>query len=203
MTWLLAAGEGGQNPILPAPAEFIVALVFFGILVALVAKFVVPTFEKTYAERTAAIEGGIHHAEKAQAEANAALEKYNAQLADARGEANRIREHAREQAAAIVAEARETAQQEAARIVANAQTHIEAERAAAESSLRQQVGALATTLASRIVGEALEDDERSGRVVDRFLAELEASTTNTDGTDGTDRDDQPAGAGSAGTPAGS
>jgi F-type H+-transporting ATPase subunit b len=194
MTWLLAAGEGGQNPILPAPAEFIVALIFFGILVALVAKFVVPTFEKTYAERTAAIEGGIHHAEKAQAEANAALEKYNAQLADARGEANRIREQAREQAAAIVAEARDTAQQEAARIVANAQSHIEAERAAAESSLRQQVGTLATSLASRIVGEALEDDERSGRVVDRFLAELEAST---------DHDGQPAGAGSAATPAGS
>jgi F-type H+-transporting ATPase subunit b len=35
------------------------------------------------------------------------------------------------------------------------------------------VGALATTLAGRIVGESLEDDERSNRVVDRFLADLE------------------------------
>jgi len=179
MTWLLAASEGGNNPILPAPAEFIVALIFFGILVALVAKFVVPTFEKTYAARTAAIEGGIHHAEAAQAEANAALEKYNAQLADARGEANRIREQAREQAAAIKADARESAQQEAARIVASAQTHIEAERAAAEASLRQEVGSLATTLASRIVGEALDDDERSARVIDRFLSELEADQAST------------------------
>ena len=34
-------------------------------------------------------------------------------------------------------------------------------------------GGLATALAGRIVGEALEDDERSNRVVDRFLADLE------------------------------
>ena len=32
---------------------------------------------------------------------------------------------------------------------------------------------LATTLAGRIVGEALTDDERAARVVDRFLADLE------------------------------
>ena len=32
---------------------------------------------------------------------------------------------------------------------------------------------LATALAGRIVGESLEDDERSGRVVDRFLDDLE------------------------------
>lgn len=173
MTWLLAAGDT-PNPLTPAPAEFIVALVFFGILVALIAKFVVPTFEKTFADRTAAIEGGIHHAEQAQAEANAALAKYNAQLADARGEANRIREQAKEQAVAIVAEARTTAGQEAARIVANAQTHIEAERTAAESSLRHEIGSLASSLAGRIVGESLEDDERSNRVIDRFLTELES-----------------------------
>jgi|SRR4051794_891497 F-type H+-transporting ATPase subunit b len=176
MTWLLAADEG-HNPIVPAPSEFIIALVFFGILVLLVAKFVVPVFEKTYAERTAAIEGGIHQAEEAQAEANAALEQYNAQLADARGEANRIREHAREQAAAIVAEAREQAQQEAGRIVAAGESQVESERSAAAASLRSEVGSLASDLAGRIVGESLSDDERSQRVIDRFLADLEAQPT--------------------------
>jgi F-type H+-transporting ATPase subunit b len=35
------------------------------------------------------------------------------------------------------------------------------------------VGTLATQLAGRIVGESLEDDERSTRVVDRFLTDLE------------------------------
>ena len=41
-------------------------------------------------------------------------------------------------------------------------------------SLRTEVGTLATQLASKIVGESLNDDERSNRVVDRFLADLEA-----------------------------
>lgn len=176
MTLLLAA-EGDPNPIVPAPAEIIVALVFFGILVLLVAKYVVPTFEKTYADRTAAIEGGIQQAEVAQAEANAALDQYRAQLADARGEANVIREHAREQAVSIVAEAREQAQHEAARIVAAAEGHIDAERSSAAASLRAEVGSLASDLAGRIVGESLTDDERAQRVIDRFLADLEEQPT--------------------------
>jgi len=177
MTWLQAAAEGQPNPIIPNGLEFIVALVFFGILFALVWKFVVPAFEKSYAARTEAIEGGIHQAEIAQEKANAALAEYQGQLADARGEANRIRENAREQAAQIVADARAQAQQEAARIVVNAEAQIAAERSSAESSLRNEVGSLASTLAGRIVGESLDDDDRSRRVIDRFLAELEATPT--------------------------
>ena len=42
------------------------------------------------------------------------------------------------------------------------------------SSLRSEVGTLATTLAGRIVGESLDDDARAARVVDRFLDELES-----------------------------
>jgi len=45
---------------------------------------------------------------------------------------------------------------------------------------------LATQLASKIVGEALEDDARSQRVVDRFLEDLEkeqASTTSAGATE--------------------
>ena len=46
------------------------------------------------------------------------------------------------------------------------------------ASLRAEVGALATELAGRIVGESLEDDERSTRVVDRFLGDLETLETS-------------------------
>ena len=73
---------------------------------------------------------------------------------------------------------REQAQAEAARIVEHAQAQISAERQQALTSLRAEVGALATSLAGRIVGERLEDDERSGRVVDRFLADLETLETS-------------------------
>ena len=89
------------------------AIVFVIFLTVVIAKFVVPRFEATYAERTAAIQGGMEKAEKAQEEAEAALEQYNAQLAEARTEAARIREDAKTQGTQILAELREQAQAEA------------------------------------------------------------------------------------------
>jgi F-type H+-transporting ATPase subunit b len=150
-----------------------VVLAGFALLFFIVVKFVVPMFEKTFAERAEAIEGGIAKAEKAQAEASAALEEYKQQLTDARAEANRIREEARAEGAQILADLKEKAAAESARITAHAHAQIESERQAAVVSLRTEVGTLATTLASRIVGESLSDDARAARVVDRFLADLE------------------------------
>lgn len=170
--------EGGfwatAAPIVPHPLEFFFGLVTFAILYFIVRAKVVPRLEKIYAERAAAIEGGIQRAETAQAEAKAALDQYNAQLRDARGEANKIREDARAQGAAIIAEMREQAQVEAARITETAHRQIDAERQSAVVSLRGEVGRLSTDLASRIVGESLEDEARQKGIVERFLAELES-----------------------------
>ena len=160
-------------PLLPHPAELIVGLIAFGILYWLFATRVVPKMEAMYEERAAAIEGGMQQAEEAQAEARAALEKYNTQLAGARTEANEIRESAREQGASIVAEMRTQAQTEAARITESAKRQVEAERQQAVVQLRQEVGTLSTSLASKIVGESLEDEVRQKGIVDRFLADLE------------------------------
>jgi F-type H+-transporting ATPase subunit b len=132
-------------------------------------------FEKAFAARTEAIQGGMEKAEKAQRDAQVALEQYTAQLSDARGEAQTIREEARVQGAAIIEELRGKAQEEAARITAAATASIEAERQQAITSLRNEVGSLATELASKIVGEALDDQVRQSRIVDRFLDDLEKS----------------------------
>ena len=165
------------GPLLPEHIEeLFIGIVLFGIIWFVMSKKVVPMFEKTYAERTAAIQGGIEKAEKAQLEAAAALDEYKAQLASAREEASRIREEAKTQGAAIIADMRAQATEESTRLLANAKAQIEAERAAAVGQLRSEVGGLATTLAGRIVGESLDDDERARRTVDRFIAELEAKS---------------------------
>jgi F-type H+-transporting ATPase subunit b len=169
-----ASGEAEKLPILPHFGELIFGLIAIAILYVIVQKKVVPNLEKAYADRTAAIEGGMHKAEEAQAQAQAALEQYQAQLSEARAEATRIREEAREQGAAIVAEMRGQAQSEAARITESAKKQISAERQQAVVSLRSEVGRLSTDLASRIVGESLHDETRQRGIVDRFLAELEA-----------------------------
>ena len=132
-------------------------------------------FEKAYADRSAAIEGGIARAEKAQLDAQRALNQYNEQLSHARDEAQTLRDEARVQGAAIIEELRTKAQEEAARITAAAHASIEAERQQAITSLRNEVGAIAVELASKIVGEALDDQARQSRIVDRFLDDLEKS----------------------------
>jgi F-type H+-transporting ATPase subunit b len=171
-----------ENPLLPAPIEIILSVVFVLLLTVVIARFVVPRFEATYAERTAAIQGGIEKAEKAQEAAEAALAEYTAQLAEARTEAARIREDAKTQGTQILVELREQAQAASARIRAQGEAQLEAERAQVMAQLRNEIGGLAVTLASRIVGESLTDDARAQRTVDRFLADLETSDSETAGT---------------------
>ena len=173
-----AAGEEPEGIQLLLPAGYdifwstlvlvVIALVFY--------KLVLPKFQAVLDERTAKIEGGLAKAESAQAEAAAQLAEYQQLLADARTEAARIREEARGEAGQIVAEARTRAQAEASRLVETAHKQIEAERQQVAVSLRGDGGTLATELASKIVGESLEDEARRSRVVDRFLDDLEAST---------------------------
>jgi F-type H+-transporting ATPase subunit b len=154
-------------------ATFLVELAAFALLFFLLAKYVVPPINRAMIRRQEAIRTRFDELEQARADANAAEAEFKALIADARHEAARIREEAREQGAAIVAEMRQEAQAEAARIVENGHAQVGAERQQAVASLRAEVGTLATTLAGRIVGESLDDDERSSRVVDRFLADLD------------------------------
>ena len=171
---LVTAGEADQLPVLPHMGELVFGLIAITILYVIVQKKVVPNLEKAYADRTAAIEGGMHKAEEAQQQAQAALEQYKAQLAEARVEASNIRQEAQERGAAIIVELRAQAQIEANRMTEAAHKQIEAERQQAVVSLRSEVGRLSTELASRIVGESLHDEARQSGIVERFLEELES-----------------------------
>ena len=175
MSHILIAAGGAPNPLLPHSAEIVVGFIAFGLLYFVMLKKVVPMFEKAFKARTEAIQGGMERAEKAQEEAAIALVQYKEQLSKAQSESQALREDARVQGAAIVEELRAKAQEEAARITASAHASIEAERQQAITSLRNEVGALAVELASKIVGEALDDQARQSRIVDRFLEDLEKS----------------------------
>lgn len=172
---LAAAEETGEtpNPLLPAVYDIIWSAVCFAIiLIFFVWKFL-PAIKKTLDARAEAIEGGIKKAEIAQAEAAAALAQYQDQLAEGRAEAAKIREQARADGGKIIAELKEQATIEAARIAAAAQAQIEAERQAAVTSLRAEVGTLAIDLASGVIGQSLSDDKKASALVDQFLADLE------------------------------
>jgi F-type H+-transporting ATPase subunit b len=176
----VAAGRLLADSKAPSPfhlelPELITGIVAFALLYALLKWKVFPIFEKTFADRAEAIEGGIAKAEQAQAEAALARQQYQAELAELRRDASRVREQAQADQARMIEEARVQARAEADRILEQARVTIEADRQQAMLQLRQEIGRLAVDLAGRIVGESLEDEARQRRTVDRFLGELEST----------------------------
>jgi len=174
----LAQSGTPPNPLVPSWPELISGLIAFFLVFGVLAKMLLPRIQKTLTERTDAIEGGLKRAEDAQAQAERVLEQYRAQLAEARHEAARLREEAKEQGAQIKAELREQGEAEKRQLVESARAEIDANRQQVLASLRAEIGALSVELASRVVGESLESEARQRRIVDRFLAQLEEQSGN-------------------------
>ncbi len=173
---LVTAEEGGGGNFLVPNWTFVFELISFAIIMYVMYRWVIPPINRAMTERQQKIKAQFDEAAQLKAEAEATEKEHQSQLAEARAEASRIREEAREQGAQIIAQHREQAQVEAERITSNAQAQIEVERAQALSQLKGEVGSIATTLAGRIVGESLDDDERQKRSVERFIAELESDS---------------------------
>jgi F-type H+-transporting ATPase subunit b len=173
MRFLASAANPNPNPLIPDLSELIIGALAFAVVFVILWRVLMPRIQQTLTERTDAIEGGLKRADEAQTEAQQTLERYQAQLADAKHEASRLRQDAQEEGARILAELRARGEAERQRLVAAAHDQIEADRAQAIQALRAEMGSLAVELASRVVGEALDEDARQRRVVDRFLEELE------------------------------
>lgn len=178
---MMYLAQAQQNPLVPDLTELIIGAVSFLIVFGLLGRVLLPRISKVLAERTDAIEGGLHRAEEAQEEAKRTLDQYRAQLADARHEAARLREEAKEQGAQLKAELRAEGEAERQRIVEAAHAQLDADRQQAITALRAEIGTLAVELAGRVVGESLEDEARQRRTVDRFLAELDEESGNAAG----------------------
>jgi F-type H+-transporting ATPase subunit b len=163
-----------QGNFLVPNATFLVELAAFAIMLFILGRYVVPPINRAMTARQNAIREHFNDLEQAKADAREAEEKFRSQITEARHEAARIREEAREQGASIIAEMREQAREESDRIVRHAHAQIDAERQQAVQQLRAEIGSMATELASRIVGESLEDEARRSRVVERFLEALES-----------------------------
>ena len=170
-----ATTEAPHNPIIPIWQEIVIGSIAFAILCFVLMKFVFPRMELMYQARVEAIEGGIRRAEERQAEANALFEQYKLQLAEARTEAARIRQEAAADADGIRQDLLARAREESDRIIAAGKDQLVAERQTIVRELRGEIGTLAVDLASRIVGESLEEEVRRKGTVERFLAELDAA----------------------------
>ena len=172
----------GSNPLIPSGGELILGTIAFALLCFVLMKKALPQAEQIYQDRRNAIEGGLERAERAQQEAQATLAQYRAQLADARGEANKIREQAQEDAKRIVAEMRADAERDRQERYERFEGQLTAERTQAVAQLRHEVGGIALGLAERVLGHELSNDERQRELVDDFIAGLEANPADSNGS---------------------
>lgn len=173
---LLATSESevdGIYLVLPPLYEIFWAAVIGLIILLLVGVFALPKIYAKLDERQELIEQGLAAADKAREDQALAAREREEVIREANAEAHAIRDRANEDAKNIISAARAEAQAEAARVLETAQRQIEAERLSVQATLRQDVGALATDLAEKIVGEHLTDTALTSRVIDRFLDDLE------------------------------
>ncbi len=173
---LVAAAKEGEtpNPLVPAIYDITWSSVVFVVLLTFFWFKVLPGFKKMLDERAKAIEGRLAEAEAAQKAAEERTSAVEAEQEKLRAESSTIREEARAEGAAILAEMKAQASAESERLAQIAKSALEAERESAMNALRNEVGGLAIELASRIVSVKLHDDAIANKVVDDFIKELEA-----------------------------
>ena len=172
--FVLAAeeAEGPAALLLPAQEELIAGIVAFAILYFFVWKWVWPALTKTLEGRQVAITDQLQQAESARVEAEKLLGDYQVQLAEAKAEANRIMDEARDSAEEMRADLVAKAQAEADQIRAKAREDARNELSRALTEARSHVGEISMDLAGKIVGQTL-DPKAHQELIDRFLADLE------------------------------
>lgn len=170
----LALAEGdsavGIGIIIPKLNEFIPALIAFLILWAVLAKFAWPAFTGMLDKREAKIKDDLDSAEAAKIEAQQSLEEYKQQLADARREAAGILDEARRAGEQVKADITAEAQAQADEMLAKAKKTIEKEKVAAIADLQGSVADLSVSVAGRLIGEDLSDDDQR-KLIEKYVAE--------------------------------
>ncbi|MGI8695269.1 MAG: F0F1 ATP synthase subunit B [Mycobacteriales bacterium] len=159
-------------------ATFIAELVAFVIILVVLGKYVVPPVQKAMRDRQELIRTQLEESREAKDRMEAAEKRFDEQLAEARNQAAQIREGARADAQKILEDVKAKAQAEADRITARGEEQLAASRRQVISELRGDIGTMSVQLASRLIGDSLQDGDRRGATVDRFLDELDGMSAD-------------------------
>ncbi|WP_375479620.1 F0F1 ATP synthase subunit B [uncultured Jatrophihabitans sp.] len=175
--------EAASNNFLVPNATFIVELIAFLIILAILGRYVLPRIQRPLSERQRMVAKQIEDRDEARKRLAEAERAYQDALNEARTEAAQIREHAREEGQRTVDELRASAQEESARIIARGEDQLAGQRASIVRELRAEIGTLAVELSEKIVDQPLAQDSDVSSTVSAFLAGLAADDRARSGTD--------------------
>ena len=181
LSHLLPFPAAASNPLLKAsPGLMVWTLVIFGITLFILKRYVFGPLAAAIEKRRADISASIEESEHARDEAAALLEDYRVRLAEARKEADLLREQGRKdgekQGHELVAQA--NAQRE--RVLTDAEAQIEAQARAAASGLRDDVVNLALMAAEKVSRRSLSDDDHR-RLIQEAIDEADLSIVTANG----------------------
>ena len=147
--------------------------VSFAILFVILYKWGWPAIMKGVESRADLIDKGVEYAQNAKEQldnARAEAEKYIAEAR--RRQADMLRE-ADKMKTQIIDEAREAAQKEAKKVMDAAALSIEQERKEAQRQMRDEVGALALEIATKVVRNRMTETKAQTELVDSLLDDME------------------------------
>ena len=151
--------------------DFILVAGSFLLLIVLIKKFAWDNITSTFEQRAKKISDDIDGAESARQKAEGLAQKRETELAGSRQEATTIIENAKETAeknkAGILADAAD----EAGRLKEKANQEIAQTKAEAMNSIKGDVADLTVNLASKILGQKL-DQEAHKELIDRYIDKL-------------------------------
>jgi F-type H+-transporting ATPase subunit b len=175
------SGDDNGNPLLEAsPGLMIWTLVIFGITLFLLKRYVFGPVGQAIEKRREEIARSIEEAERTRDEAAALLEDYRTRLAEARREADSLREQGRKEGERQAQEIQAQAQTQRERILADAEAQIAAEARSAASGLRDQVAVLALLAAEKVSRRSLSDDDHR-RLIEEAIEEADLSAVASNG----------------------
>jgi F-type H+-transporting ATPase subunit b len=160
-----------KNPILPEGKEIFWGGLAFVIVFSLLAWKAWPAIKKALQDREDKIRGDLEHAESVRNQAETELADYQRQLADARNEAGRIIEEARQSAEQVRKDLIARAEVDAAEIRSKAQDDIRAATERAMADVQGRVSDLSIELAERIVQQNL-DRTTQIQLIENYINEV-------------------------------
>ncbi len=165
----------GANPLLEvSPGLMIWTVVVFLLTLLILKKFVFGPVGEAIEKRRSSISASIEEAESSRDEAVRLLDEYKAKLAEARREADELREAGRREGERQKTEIVGQAQEQRERIVSDTQTQIDAQAQAAVAGIRDEVVVLALTAAEKVTRKSLSDDDHRA-LVEEALADADLS----------------------------
>ena len=176
-----AEEDSGDNPLLKAsPGLMIWTLVIFGITLFIMKRYVFGPVGQAIEKRRNDIAQSIEEAEKSREEATALLEDYKVRLAEARKEADRLRDQGRKEGERLQAEIVSDAQGQRERVLSDAELQIQAQARAAASGIRDDVVQLALLAAEKVSRRSLSDDEHR-KLIEQAIDEADLSALSGNG----------------------